>query len=499
MHNHVGYAHLIEALRLCSTPLRRPASIKPVTRLDVIGDCLAVPARLAPAADDLLGHILFAIKNEGINLCLLAQALPQIAADSLLTELAQKPSSAFIRKACFLWEAFTGQQLATELCGRGNAVPLFDPERYVTGPNVRNSRWRIDFNGLGNLYYCASVERTPELQALLQRNILQSANDFIASLPPLMMDRAISWAYLHETRDSYAIERESPSEGKAQRFMQLLRQAHEQRPLTEEYLVSLQNATLSNPYDLAAAFRHQQNHLSNGLRGSAGVSYVPPEPELCRELMEALMAFANGPARQVDPLIAATIISFGFVFLHPFMDGNGRLSRFLIHHSLCQSGALQHGLLLPVSVAMKREEARYLQTLQGFSRPAREFWTVEWQDAEAFSFQFNGHPALYRYWDASDCALFLLEMTQSALEVELRSETEFLGRYDRILAQVNQHYDVRGSLLSKLVMMCLDNGGTLSLNRRKQFRYEAAPEVFDCIETLTRQELGIADTGSTPD
>lgn len=124
---------------------------------------------------------------------------------------------------------------------------------------------------------------------------------------------------------------------------------------------------------------------------------------------------------------------------------------------------------------------------------------MEWQDAEAFSFQFNGHPALYRYWDASECALFLLEMTQSALEVELRSETEFLGRYDRILAQVNQHYDVRGSLLSKLVMMCLDNGGTLSLNRRKQFRYEAAPEVFDCIETLTRQELGIADTGSTPD
>lgn len=34
--------------------------------------------------------------------------------------------------------------------------------------------------------------------------------------------------------------------------------------------------------------------------------------------------------------------------------------------------AMSHGLLLPVSVAMKREEQRYLDALQSFSRPARE-------------------------------------------------------------------------------------------------------------------------------
>jgi Fic family protein len=42
------------------------------------------------------------------------------------------------------------------------------------------------------------------------------------------------------------------------------------------------------------------------------------------------------------------------------MDGNGRLSRFLFHHALCQSGKLEKGLLLPVSVAMKRNEEDYL-------------------------------------------------------------------------------------------------------------------------------------------
>lgn len=58
---------------------------------------------------------------------------------------------------------------------------------------------------------------------------------------------------------------------------------------------------------------------------------MPPAPELCQELMEELMAFANLPEREVDPLVAAAVTAFGFVFLHPFMDGNGRLSRYLIH------------------------------------------------------------------------------------------------------------------------------------------------------------------------
>jgi len=35
-------------------------------------------------------------------------------------------------------------------------------------------------------------------------------------------------------------------------------------------------------------------------------------------------------------LVRAAVVSFAFVFIHPFMNGNGRLSRFLIHHCLGQ-------------------------------------------------------------------------------------------------------------------------------------------------------------------
>lgn len=488
----VGYAHLVRMLSLHVLPIKRPALVRPVTRVEVMGDYLAVPHRLAPANDQHLAHVLFALKHEGINLAVLAQALPVLAEHDLLAALTEAPGGAYIRKACFLWEAFTGRRLRYEEKAKGNAAPLFDPDRYVTGHSVRNTRWRVDFNGLGTLHYCATVERTATITTLLDYDVLGKSRAFIRSLPPEMKDRVIQSAYQHETRDSFAIEREIPSQDKADRFVQLLRLAHEHHPLTEDYLVRLQSNTISNSYDTAAAFRHQQNHLSNGVRGAAGVAYVPPEPDLCRELMEELMAFANAAPNSIDPLVAGAVVSFGFVFLHPFMDGNGRLSRFLIHQGLCRAGALEDGLLLPISAAMKREEQRYLQVLQSFSKPAREFWSIRSLVGDGVSLQFKGDPSIYRYWDATECVVFTLEMAKRALEVELRKEVGFIQAYDSVAKAVDARFDVRGSDLSLLVRMCLDNRGKVSPHRRKQFRYKVEDHVFDYIE----EQAQLALTGS---
>ena len=485
----VGYSHLSETLKLAVVPVKRPALVQPVTRIEAIGGFLSVPAGVAPAPDHLLGHLLFALRYEGVNLAILAQALRLIEGDELVEVIRATPGSMYVRKICFLWEHFNNARLEYPDNPKGAATPLFDPQRYLTGPSVRNNRWRVDFNGLGSLDYCATVERSPELEALLKLDILKRSKDFVSALPKETMDRTIGWAYLSETESSFAIEKEAPSHQKAERFVQLLRQAHERQPLTEEYLVALQNSAISNPLDMAAAFRHEQNYLSNALRGAAGVTYVPPGPELCAELMVHLMNFANQAPAQIDPLVAAGIVSFGFVFLHPFMDGNGRLSRFLIHQALCRSGALENGLLLPVSVAMKRDERGYLDALQGFSVPARSFWDITWLDGEQMAFAFNGDDSLYRYWDATDCVVFTLEMAKRAFEIELREETLFLQRFDALINAVNGSYDVRGNILNKLVMQCLDQNGVVSKGRRKQYQDLVQPEVFDFLESQAQALL----------
>jgi len=486
----VGYARLVDLLGVKVFPLRRSARVSPVTRLTMHDDHLAVPSALAPDPQDLMGHLLFSLKHEGVNLSLLAQVLPLIPCDRFARELAASPNGVYIRKACFLREYYTGEEVPQVRPVLGGGAPLFDPQRYLVGPAVRNSRWRIDFNGLGSLDYCATVERTPAIERLLSDDILGRANEFFSGLPRSVFDRAVSWAYLHETRSSFAIEREAPSGSRAARFVALLQQAPEQVDLSEEYLVSLQNEVVTNPVLRAAAFRHTQNYLGNDRAGALGVTYVPPAPELCRDLMEGLMRFCNDAAGQVDPLVAGAVASFGFVFLHPFEDGNGRLSRFLIHHALCRSGALSNGLLLPVSAAMGRNENEYLDALQSFSKGARHFWDVTWIDGDDFDFAFTGHDALYRYWDATQCVEFTLRMAKEALERDIRQETLFLRRHDQIVRAVNAEYDVKGPVLSRLVMMCLENGGKVSKNRRKQYQHDLPSEAFDFIEEQWRECVG---------
>jgi Fic family protein len=106
-------------------------------------------------------------------------------------------------------------------------------------------------------------------------------------------------------------------------FIALLHQAHDGRQLSEQYLVELQNSVLTNPFDEAFQYRTEQNWLRGPARGAPGVTYVPPPPEMVGELMNELVSFANTAPREVDPIVAASVASFGFVFIHPFLDGNG--------------------------------------------------------------------------------------------------------------------------------------------------------------------------------
>ncbi|WP_447893856.1 Fic family protein [Vreelandella sp. GE22] len=488
----VGYAYLHEYLNLAVCPPEYPARVRPVTRIMFLEQEIAVPAVRAPDAS-LLNHMLFALKHEGINLAILAGALPHLSVKPLQDALHASPNGIYLRKLGYLYEAMV-KPLPFEIAVSGRAVPLFDPDHYITGPTVRDSRWRIDFNGLGTLDYCATVRRTPEIAGLLEEDILAQASIFMDSLPPGMLDRAIQWAYLSETQSSFAIERESPTPDKQQRFMQLLRQAHERKPLTQTYLVELQNSTINNAFDKAASFRHEQNYLHNGSSGALGVSYLPPPPTLCHTLMKALMDWANqcsehDAEKGVSPLVIAAILSFGFVFLHPFMDGNGRISRFLIHHTLCRMGGLYHDNLLPISVAMKRHENDYLSALEKFSKPAREYWRVRWIDADEYHFNYQGLNALYRYWDATPAVAFTLKMAKAALEDELKTETRYLACFDRVYAAINETYDIRGSDLARLVMMCLSNDGRLSNNRRKQFRYQVPDDALEAIEAEAKRVL----------
>jgi hypothetical protein len=482
----VGYEYLRSSLNLSALPHWRPARVRPVTRVVETPAELQVPSHTAPDSGRPLAHLLFALKHEGIDLQILAQALEHITSDELAAAVLATPTSRYVRILGHLWEGLTGRRLEPLPRVSGNFVDLFDSAKYITGARRRDPRWRVDFNGLGTLRYCATVRLTRDLHALLEAGILARTNEFLDSLGVPMQERALAWAYLHETEASYEIEREAPREDKARAFAALLREAHEPRALSEDYLVELQNAVVTNVFDRAVEYRGVQNWLRGDARGAAGVTYVPPPPALAIELMGELLSFANDLPPEADSLVCAAVVSFAFVYIHPFMDGNGRLSRFLLHKALFQQGELAQGRVLPVSVAMKRNEADYLAALQGYSRPMREQWLVRFVDEGQYDFEFRGHPSLYRFWDATAQTEFSLRMAQQALEIDLHTETRYLVRYDAVRKAVEERFDVQGNTLATLIHACLQNGNTVSRNRRKQFAGQVNEAVFDLIQEVAQ-------------
>lgn len=243
----VGYAWIQNEVGAPDFLRKQRARLASVNRIEHLEDgAILVPRKLAPDAT-LLDHALFALKHEGVRLDLLAMALHRLPPSELVAWVRGAPNSMYGRKLGYLWERLHQQHLPGLVDPGVTSVyaPLFDPERYFVGQTQRDSRWRIDFNGLGDLDFCPVVRKTPAVLALLQKDILGRAQAFAKSVGEAMLERALNWAYLSETEGSFAIEGEAPNADKAMKFAALLRRAHERRPLTEDLLVELQNATIS--------------------------------------------------------------------------------------------------------------------------------------------------------------------------------------------------------------------------------------------------------------
>lgn len=489
----VGYAWIQDTLGVPDFLGARRARLTPgVSRIVRVADGgLSVPDKRAPQPT-LLQHALFALKHEGVHLGLLLSVLRRTPPEELAALVQAAPNSVYGRKLGHLWERWHRQRLPGLDGFRVDSAytPLFDPDDYFVGQAQRDARWRIEFNGLGELDFCPVVRKTPAIQALVDRDILAQAKAFAESVGAAMLERALAWAYLSETEGSFAIEGEAPSQDKTALFAALLRRAHEQRPVTEEMLVELQNAAISNPYDKAVQFRTEQNRLQKDVPGAAGVTYVPPAPELAVALMNGLMRLANHRPAMLDALVHAAVVSFAFVFIHPFMDGNGRLSRFLIHHCLGQTGLLPPQFLLPVSVAMKKHEAAYLSALTAFSKPARQLCQVTWAGDEHYAYDWaEGADIWFRTMDLTDAVAFTLDMAEASLDTHMRQEVEFLALFDQVKRHIDARHDLRGSDLATLIVTIHQNGGTLSNNRRKRYADRVQAHVLDAIEEAVRRAM----------
>ena len=178
------------------------------------------------------------------------------------------------------------------------------------------------------------------------------AKSLVESCEPTILARAVHYLYTKETKSSFAIEGEVPSAKRTERFVAALTRAAKFDTSDPQAFIRLQN-DIVDPRYAATGWRTVQSFVGETMSDfREHVHFVFAKPEDLADLMNGWMRMMeNLRHSKVDPVCAAAAASFGFVFIHPFEDGNGRIHRFLIHQELASSGFTPHQMLFPVSAS----------------------------------------------------------------------------------------------------------------------------------------------------
>src|SRR5690606_10243463 len=126
-----------------------------------------------------------------------------------------------------------------------------------------------------------------------------------------------------------------------------------QRPITNEELIRLQQIVIDDPRFTKMGFRTQEGFIGEHDRryGTPIPDHISARWKDVEQLMNGLIETGNKLEAEpdFDAFLAAAMIAFGFVFIHPFVDGNGRIHRYLIHHVLLRKEYVPKGMIFQVS------------------------------------------------------------------------------------------------------------------------------------------------------
>lgn len=373
----VGQAALRERLRLRVPPPAVESYLVAGARRTEIRDSHVVesfPQRYAPG-ESAVSHLRFALRYEPIDLGVFAAALKVIDPAEIAEWVRREPTGGFARRTWFL-------------------------------------------NLLGDAGLCPTVRRTRRLETWMAARLGDDARALTARYDPAVLARAVNYLYTKETGSSFAIEGETPSPSRTERFVAALRSAADFDPADHAAIVRLKGSVVDPRY-AAAGWRDFQNWVGGVAAGyREAVDFIPPRPEDVPGLMEAWTRLTCGLDADdlVDPVVAAAVSAFAFVFEWRFTP-----DRRLI---------------------------------------------VE-----------NDTADLYRYFDATPPAEYLYDRVADTVHRELEEELDFVSVYDRALAAVKEIVDMPDRRASRFMQLCMGNGGRLAGSRRAEFAELADDEI----------------------
>ena len=477
-----GYAALIDALRLRVPVPRILSAIGPHHKQYERDGWRIYTPRHAPKPD-LEGHLTFALKNEGVDLGVLKALFRATGPGPIEAMVRATPTGSYARRAWFLYEWLLGTRLDLPDADKGLYTTVVDPDQQWAAPGTTSSRHRVKNNLPGTPAFCPMITWTDTLRRLTARVLQARARAAVADVPADLLARTAAFLLLKDSKSSFAIENENPPHDRIQRWGRAIGEAG-RRPIDLDELLRLQRIVIGDARFVRLGLRDEGGFVGQHDRDTRMPlpDHISARPEDLQSLIDGLVAFDRTAAPHLDPVLAAAALAFGFVYIHPFADGNGRLHRYLIHHVLAERGFNPQGLVFPVSAVILDRIDDYRRTLESYS--ARLLPMIEWEPTPDGNVRVLNETAdFYRFFDATPHAEFLYECVERTIDVDLPAETRFLKAYDGFRREVANVVDMPDRTADLLFRFLHQNSGTLSKRGRGQEFAELTSTEVRQIET----------------
>lgn len=432
----------------------------------------------------LRGHLVFALKYEGVDLDFLGRLFAVTGAAPILEWIRDEPLGKYARRCGFLYEWLTGTELRGVGDAGGNYVDLLDSGLYLVATKPEKvRRWRIKNNLPGTRDFCPMIVAAGV--GSVEPSVLRGDIDrLIREYGYRAIEQASNLLTVKESRASFVIE----SEGQEEERIHLLARAMSDQcgqiesTLSDEGLLEIQRAIMGNKL-VGARLGVRRSPVFVGRASSVGrpvIDYLAPHHDDVPMMMAGLCAYEERTRGQ-NPLLRAAALSFGFVYIHPLGDGNGRLSRFLINDLLRRDGFLPAPIILPISAVIIENVVRrqqYDAVLERLSRPlmaaigdmCRFGEMVEYPDGV----KSNLHVAdwacgsgTWRYTDLTQQARYLVGVIEDSIRRDLKDEAQYLYRYGVALESLKEVIEARDEDYAKIIhSISRDKGIGSKLSKR---------------------------------
>ena len=509
---HVGFRALAEQYGIAlAQPLRIGSQIA-TTRASRESNGQVInkyPASYQPA-DTFAGHFEFGLKYEEIHLEFFARLFAVTGPEPIEVWCRQAPFGQYARRTGFLYEWLTAETLDIPDITNGGYVDAVSAQHYLTRVEPRRvRRWRINDNLPGEPAFCPLIRRTEALQEALQFDVQAGLRELNLTFGADILMRTASWLTFKESRASFLIEKEADQADRIQRFAHVIANycGRIDDPLSDTSLHALQAGILGNDA-FGLGLRRSPVFVGQATLREDIVHYIAPSFTQVPAMLEGLKAFERA-TRGAEPLARAAALAFGFVYIHPMRDGNGRLHRFLINDTLLRDQAIPAGVILPVSASITSSidwRARYDRALEVFSRPFMNRYAASYRFAELLTFEDGTQSNLvfdeytdaqfaWRYPDLTEQTLYTAQVVAHTVQTEMANEARVLIMFQRAQERLKDVMEMPQADASRIIRSLKENGWQVSGKLRQEYPQlndqERAKRVVDAVrhafETLDEE------------